>query len=72
MEITTFWMGEDPETTRLNAVRLVAFLALSNEAEAATDPFVRRIRLNEMQAAIQAAKSDIEAIAEGLMIDPHG
>ena len=50
-----------------NAVRLVAILAMSNKAEASKDPFERRIKLNEMQAAIQAAKSDIEALAEGLM-----
>ncbi len=51
----------------MNVVRLVALLAMSNDAEREKDPFVRRIKLNEMQAAIQAAKPDIEALAEGLM-----
>ena len=46
---------------------LVAVLAMSNDAEACRDPFERRMRLNEMQAAIQGAKSEIEAFAEGLL-----
>jgi hypothetical protein len=32
-----------------------------------SDPFTRRIALNEMQDAIQSAKPEIEAIAEGLL-----
>lgn len=51
-----------------NAVRLIAILVLSNEAEAETCPFRRRLALNEMQAAIQAVRDDIEAMAEGFMM----
>ena len=51
-----------------NVVRLIAILVMSNEAETAKDPFGRRIKLNEMQAAIQAARGDIEALAEGILL----
>ena len=68
MEISDF--SEVTDAPHDNAIRLVAILAMSNEAEAAKDPFERRLRLNEMQDAIQAAQSDIEAIAEGLMTIP--
>lgn len=53
-----------PET---NATRLVALLILSNNAEDERDPFQRRLRLNELQAAIQAIRPEIEALAEGMM-----
>lgn len=56
--------GEGPD---MNACRLIALLDLSNIAERERDPFQRRLRLNEMQEAIQSAKSDIEALAEGLI-----
>lgn len=46
---------------------LVAILSMSNDAEAAKDPFERRMRLNEMQAAIRQAKDEIEAFAEGMI-----
>lgn len=72
MEIDPRWVGSMPEAALDNAIRLVAILAMSNEAENAKDPFVRRLKLNELQAAIQAAKPDIEAIAEGLVTDPQG
>lgn len=62
-----FDLPDASETARLNSVRLVSLLALSNEAEWTRDPFERRMRLNELQAAIQAAKTDIEIIAEGLL-----
>jgi len=67
MAIDEKWTGETPSGVDLNAVRLIAILHMSNEAELARDPFVRRIRLNEMQEAIQAIKPDIEALAEGLI-----
>lgn len=56
--------GESPN---MNAIRLIAILDLSNIAERERDPFQRRLRLNEMQEAIQSAKPDIEALAEGLI-----
>lgn len=65
------WTGSVPNPHD-PAVRLVGILFLSNEAEAASDPFERRMRLNELQAAIQAAKSDIEAMAEGLIFGGDG
>jgi hypothetical protein len=58
-----------PDTARDSAIRLIAILFLSNEAEQARDPFVRRIKLNELQSAIQSAKGDIEALAEGLALN---
>ena len=68
MNAAVFQAPSDKEMLRLQIIRLVAILWFSNEAEAATDPFERRLRLNEMQAAIQSARSDIEAMAEGLAI----
>lgn len=58
----------DRETARLNSIRLLAILFMSNEAEAARDPFERRLKLNELQAAIQAARPELEIIAEGLAL----
>lgn len=60
------WIGETPSPQRAS-VMLVAILSLSNDAEATQDPFERRLRLNEMQAAIRSAKQEIEAFAEGLI-----
>lgn len=61
-EILVPQAGADP-----NAVRLVAILCLSNAAEQESDPFRRRIALNEMQAAIQSVRADLEVLAEGLI-----
>ena len=62
------WMAlADPPTTTRKAEMLVAILLMSNDAERMSDPFTRRIALNEMQDAIQSAKPEIEAIAEGLL-----
>jgi hypothetical protein len=56
----------DKEALRLLSIRLVAVLVLSDIAELERDPFERRMRINEMQASIQAGRAGIEAIAEGL------
>lgn len=60
------WIGDSPEVSR-PAVMLVAILDLSNAAERMQDPFTRRIALNELQTAIQGAKTEIEAFAEGMI-----
>lgn len=65
---TKRWTGVEVDGPRDAAVMLIAILAMSNDAEARRDPFTRRIALNEMQAAIQSAKSNIEALAEGFML----
>lgn len=59
--------GADP-----TALRLVAVLALSNIVEQAPDVFQRKLRLEEMQAAIQAAAAHIEPLAEGMMFAEDG
>lgn len=64
--IDTKWTGEAPDGAR-PAIVLVAILGLSNDAEKAKDPFERRMRLNELQAAIQGIKAELEAYAEGLI-----
>lgn len=60
------WTGAAPHPQRAELM-LVAILSMSNDAEAAKDPFERRMRLNEMQAAIRQAKGEIEAFAEGMI-----
>lgn len=55
--------GNDP-----NVIRLMSIMVLSNAVEVETCPFQRRLRLNELQAAIQSAAPDIEAMAEGVML----
>lgn len=64
--MTADWTGGEAPGVRDAAVLLVAILFLSNEAEKERDPFARRMRLNELQAAIQSAKPQLEAYAEGL------
>jgi hypothetical protein len=69
--VSELWLGDEgPPDPQEAAIKLVALLLMSNEAEAERDPFARRMRLNEMQAAIQAAKPRIEAFAEGLLFTP--
>lgn len=73
MSIDEKWLADVgmPNPSR-PSVMLTAILAMSNEAEAAKDPFQRRIALNEMQAAIQAASKEIVALAEGIMLGGDG
>lgn len=68
--IDELWIGEDHPRASRPAVMLVAILSMSNDAERESDPFRRRIKLNEMQAAIQGAKGEIEAFAEGIVLAP--
>lgn len=65
--IDEMWTGGTPASASRASVMLVALLSLSNDAEMAKDPFERRMRLNEMQAAIQLARGEIEAFAEGML-----
>ena len=60
------WVGELPDARR-PVMMLVAILELSNAAEVERDPFARRMRLNEMQDAIQGAKDELETFAEAIM-----
>lgn len=62
------WSGEhgSPDPLRA-ATMLMAILVMSNDAERERDPFGRRMRLNEMQESIQAARIEIEGFAEGIM-----
>ncbi len=68
MRAADFAVPDDREALRLRSIQLVGILVMSNEVELASDPFQRRLRLNEMQEAIQSAKPIIEAIAEGLAL----
>jgi hypothetical protein len=67
------WLGdyEVPDRDR-PVILLIAVLTLSNNVERMTDPFTRRIALNEMQAGIQAARSEMEAYAEAVMFRKVG
>ncbi|HEY9219564.1 MAG TPA: hypothetical protein VIO94_16065 [Phenylobacterium sp.] len=57
---------QGPDT---NALKLIAILSLSNEVEDMREfgPVPTRKALDALQSAIQSARSDIEALAEGMI-----
>jgi hypothetical protein len=62
----TDWIGDAPDPHRA-ATMLVAILSMSNKVRDTWFLAERRHLLEEMQEAIQAARLEIEAFAEGLI-----